>query len=58
MAGRRVIRLDEFLDLPRHGWQGRNRAIARQLLEVVGLAAFFIGMLAITFAAIWLLAPR
>ncbi len=53
-----MIRLDEFLDLPRPGWPGRRRAIARQLLEVVGLAAFFVGMLVITFVAIWLLAPR
>ncbi len=53
-----MIRLDEFLDLPRPGWPGRRRAIARQLLEVVGLAAFFVALMGIAFAAIWLLAPR
>lgn len=46
-----LIGLEE-LGIPRPGWPGRRRAIVVLVLEVAGLTAFFIGMLATVYVAI------
>lgn len=51
-----MIRLEEF-GIPRPGWPGRRRAIARLVLQVAGLTAFLIGMLGLALVYLWLLAP-
>lgn len=52
-----MIRLDEF-DIPRPGWPGRRRAIAKLVVQMFLGTIFLIALLAIAFAYIWLGAPE
>lgn len=52
-----LIRLDEF-GVPRPGWPGRRRAIARLVVQAVLGTIFLLAALAVAFVYIWLGAPR
>jgi flagellar biogenesis protein FliO len=45
-----VISLDEFLELPRPGWPGRRRAIARELAKMLGELLVFLAFIAVVLA--------
>lgn len=52
-----LIRLEEF-GIPRPGWPGRRRAIARLVLQMVAGAAVLLLALAVIFIYLWLGAPE
>jgi cell division septal protein FtsQ len=52
-----LIRLDE-LGIPRRGWPGRRRAIARLVLQMIGMLVILVGLFVVAYLYLWLLAPE
>jgi hypothetical protein len=53
--GRQLIAHLVFGDLPRRGWPGRNRELAKRLVLVAALLVFIVVLLVIACAAITLI---
>lgn len=51
-----LMRLEEF-GIPRPGWPGRRRAIARLVIQAVIGAIFLIALIALGFIYLWLGVP-